>query len=107
MNYITNDGEKIKTATAKDLLEYLHKSSRTPESSFAHFLEELVTRVEQQTGLVIGSDKPEDIVEALVKAGLITREEQSHPGDDDHLPRCDCGHLFEICSKPNCPLGDD
>lgn len=20
----------------------------------------------------------------------------------DDLPRCDCGHLFEICSHPNC-----
>lgn len=20
----------------------------------------------------------------------------------DNLPRCDCGHLFEICSHPNC-----
>jgi hypothetical protein len=22
--------------------------------------------------------------------------------DQDHLPRCDCGHLFEICNSPNC-----
>lgn len=22
--------------------------------------------------------------------------------EPDHLPRCDCGHLFEICSHPNC-----
>lgn len=21
----------------------------------------------------------------------------------DHEPRCDCGHLFEICNAPNCP----
>lgn len=24
------------------------------------------------------------------------------PLHDDHHPRCDCGHLFEICSHPNC-----
>jgi hypothetical protein len=22
-------------------------------------------------------------------------------------PRCDCGHLFEICNHPNCPCGGD
>lgn len=70
--YTTNDGETIQVETARELLEYLHKSSRTPETSYEHFLEELVTRVEQQTGLIIGSDKPEDIVENLVKAGLVT-----------------------------------
>jgi hypothetical protein len=21
-------------------------------------------------------------------------------------PRCDCGHMFEICNHPNCALGD-
>lgn len=25
----------------------------------------------------------------------------------DHEPRCDCGHLFEICNCPNCPNGAD
>lgn len=25
----------------------------------------------------------------------------------DHSPRCDCGHLFEICDHPRCPLGGD
>jgi hypothetical protein len=24
----------------------------------------------------------------------------------DSLPRCDCGHLFEICDHPNCPCGE-
>lgn len=24
----------------------------------------------------------------------------------DNSPRCDCGHLFEICDHPRCPLGD-
>lgn len=23
----------------------------------------------------------------------------------DSLPRCDCGHLFEICNHPNCSNG--
>lgn len=22
--------------------------------------------------------------------------------ESDHLPRCDCGRLFEICNYPNC-----
>lgn len=25
----------------------------------------------------------------------------------DHEPRCDCGHLFEICDYPRCPNGED
>jgi hypothetical protein len=25
-------------------------------------------------------------------------------GDPDLLPRCDCGHLFEICDHPNLPV---
>jgi hypothetical protein len=25
----------------------------------------------------------------------------------DNLPRCDCGHLFEICNHPNCTNGID
>lgn len=73
--YETNEGERIEVATAHDLLEFLHKSSRTPESSFDHFKEELVTRVEQQTGLVIKSDSDDEIVGGLIKAGLVTEVE--------------------------------
>ena len=38
-----------------------------------------------------------------VRPRLLLRD-HSAPG---HLPRCDCGHLFEICDHPNCPNGGD
>jgi hypothetical protein len=33
--------------------------------------------------------------------------EQKSDRQDDGLPRCDCGHLFEICNAPNCEYGHD
>lgn len=69
--YETNDGERIQAECAGDVLAYLHQSARLGESSYKVFLEELVTRVEQQTGLVIKSDEEEAILEGLIKVGLI------------------------------------
>jgi hypothetical protein len=35
----------------------------------------------------------------------ILPEGYSRPAEIDMEPRCDCGHLFEICNHPNCPCG--
>jgi hypothetical protein len=35
----------------------------------------------------------------------ILPEGYSRPEEINNEPRCDCGHLFEICNHPNCPCG--
>lgn len=69
--YLTNDGETIQVAGAHELLQYLFETSRSPAPNLKAFKEELMVRVEQQTGRpVLTSD--EDLVEGLITTGLIT-----------------------------------
>lgn len=37
----------------------------------------------------------------------ILPDDYDRPEEIDNEPRCDCGHLFEICNHPNCPCGGD
>jgi Lar family restriction alleviation protein len=40
-------------------------------------------------------------VDALACAVVLALSSTQQP--QAHEPRCDCGHLFEICNAPNCP----
>ena len=46
---------------------------------------------------------PDEIDDAL--STTVPPRRLENRDDADGLPRCDCGHLFEICNHPNCPLG--
>jgi hypothetical protein len=46
----------------------------------------------------------QDHDDSILMADIIDGLDHAEP---DHLPRCDCGWLFEICDYPNCPCGAD
>lgn len=50
-----------------------------------------------------GFDLSRDQAIILIGRDLIANRKP----EPDHLPRCDCGSLFEICNYPNCPIGSD
>lgn len=69
--YRMNDGLELTVETAQELLEKLWAKSFTPSATLAEFCEELAGRVETQTGYLVASTEPEDLLAAMIHTGLV------------------------------------
>ena len=71
MRYQFNDGLTLEASTETELLEQLWQKSFTPAETLEDFCKEMANRVADMTGLPIYFTNHAELVEWLVRAGMI------------------------------------